>query len=179
MEVLRLVIISQESEAVLNFKLAIVFAVVAMLAGFFIRPAIIPYKTVSPPTQDTEIIHGPVKPDTVIVDHYVTKKVPIYVFKSDTTIIIDTVFVEKQMPVYRSYDFFTDSTGYYTSQIYAWAHCPVDSFYNKVTIDYERYFYDVYGNKLNTEINKGRWSNLLKGCLAGFAVGTAAVLLTK
>jgi len=161
----------------MNFKLAILFAFVAMIAGFFIRPAILPCKVIPAPTAPVVISHGPVKPDTVTIERYIPKKVPVYLTRIDTFKIVDSIFVERKIPIHKSYEFFTDK--YYVSQVYAWAECPVDSFYNQVRIDYERYFYDVYSKKINSEINKSRWSYILKGSLIGFCVGTSAVLLTK
>jgi len=154
-----------------------IFALVAMIAGYFIHPVIQPCETIQAPTGLHVIEHGPVKPDTVLIDRYITEKVPVYVTKWKEKkipvekIIIDTVYIEKQVPLYRSLEFFKDE--YYTSEVYAWAKAPVDSFYNRVTIDYNRYFSDVYSNKLRKERNRYRWYNL--GIGVGVGVGLTAI----
>ena len=154
----------------------IIFVVTAMLAGYFIHPVLQPCETVMPPEGITTITHGPVKPDTVFVDHYVKEQVPVYVTmwkeKEIQTIVIDTIYVEKDVPVFRSMDFFYEP--YYTSEVWAWAKAPVDSFYNRVTIDYNKYFHGVYAGKVAQEANKYQWYDRA----AGFAFGIAATVIT-
>ena len=153
---------------------------VAMTAGYFAYPAINPVDVIPAPTGVTVISHGPVKPDTVLIDHYVEKEVPIYVTKWKDKeifidqIIIDTVYVTKEVPVYRSLEFFQEP--YYTSEVYAWALAPVDSFYNRVTIDYEQYFNDVYAERVKAETAKNRWNYVLIG--GGVGIGIAAIAFT-
>jgi len=154
-----------------------IFALVAMVAGWFAHGYFNPCETIQAPTGLHVIERGPVKPDTVFIDHYVKEEVPVYVTKwkdrIKEKIIIDTVFVEKEVPVYRSLEFFQEP--YYTSEVYAWAKAPVDSFYNRVTIDYEGYFYDVYSEKLRQERNRYRWTDL--GIGVGVGVGITAIAL--
>ena len=160
----------------MKLQYAILLVVVAAVAGFFIRPVMFPCDDVQAPTQPVVIEHGPVKPDTVIIDKWITKEVPVYVTKWKTmiqeNIIVDTIYVEKKVPIYRSLEFFYDD--YYTSEIYAWAEAPVDSFYNRVEIDYNRYFHDVYYNKVRAE---KRNAYLVGGAIGvGLGVITALVI---
>jgi hypothetical protein len=154
-----------------------IFALVAMVAGYFIHPYINPPVTVQAPTGLHIIDQGPTAPDTVVIDRYITVEQPIYVTKWKTrtkeTIVIDTVYVEKEVPIFRSTEFFQDE--YYSSMIWAWSKAPVDSFQNRVTIDYERYFYDVYSEKLRQERNRYRWTDL--GIGVGVGVGITAIAL--
>lgn len=157
-----------------------IFALVAMVAGFFIHPVIMPCDEVQAPTGLTVIKHsGP--PDTVIVDHYVKEEVPVYVTKwkerIKKEIVVDTIYVEKEVPVFRSFEFFYDE--YFTSEVYAWAKAPVDSFDNKVTIDYDRYFYDVYSSRIRKERNKYRLGDLAIGFGVGVGVVGLVAILAK
>jgi len=154
-----------------------IFALVAMVAGWFAHGYFNPCETIQAPTGLTIIDHGPVKPDTVEIVKYVTEEVPVYVTKwkekIKREIVIDTIYVEKEVPIYKSTEFFQKP--YYSSLIMAWAKAPVDSFENRVTIDYERYFYDVYSDKLRQERNKYRWTDL--GIGVGVGVGITAIAL--
>ena len=159
----------------MKIKYAILLVIVAAIAGYFIHPVIEPCDTIQAPTQPVVITHGPVKPDTVIIDKWITKEVPVYVTKwrtrTEERIIIDTIYVTKEVPLFRSYEIFYED--YLTSEVYAWAEAPVDSFYNKVQIDYNSYFNDVYSNKVRAE----KRNAYLVGGAIGVGVGVITALL--
>ena len=164
----------------MKLQYAILLVVVAAVAGFFAHPYISPCDTITPPTAPVIKDSGPSKPDTVIINRYVEKEVPVYVtrWKTKETIIIDTIYVTKEVPVFRSFEIFTDE--YFSSEIYAWAMCPVDSFSNRVEIDYDRYFYDVYYNKIQKEKKSAKFWSFLTGSAVGLGIGViAAVLVTN
>ena len=158
-------------------KYAILLVMVAAIAGYFVHPVIEPCDTIQAPTQPVVITHGPVKPDTVIIEKYIKKEVPVYVTEYRTEykdkIVIDTIYVTKEVPLFRSYEIFYDD--YFTSEVYAWAEAPVDSFYNQVKIDYNSYFYDVYSNKVKAE----KVNAYMVGGAIGIGVGVITALLIQ
>ena len=161
----------------MKLQYAILLVFVAAIAGYFVHPVIEPCDTIQAPTQPVVITHGPVKPDTVIIEKYIKKEVPVYVTEYKTEyqdrIVIDTIYVTKEIPLFRSYEIFYED--YLTSEVYAWAEAPVDSFYNKVQIDYNRYFNDVYSNKVRTE----KRNAYLVGGAIGIGVGVITALLIQ
>lgn len=163
----------------MKWYIAVIFAVVSMVAGFFIHPVISPCDS-SETSGPITYTKGPNIPDTVIVERYIYEKVPVYItrWKEKTVekfidkIIIDTIYVEKKIPIFRSIDYFNKP--YYNSMIVAWAKAPVDSFYNKVTINYDKYYNDIYANKVQKDLR----SEKFKSTVWGFTAGIAATALT-
>jgi len=159
-----------------------ILALVAAVAGFFIYPYVYPCEVQDPPQRPAEFTFGPVKPDTVIVTKTVYERVPVYVTRQkvirDTIfndrLVVDTIYVDREKPVFKSTAFFSDD--YYTNLVWAWSSCPVDSFQSDVRIEFDRYFNDVYGKKIKKSHS---WSPYLKGGLFGFCIGTLAFTLAQ
>ena len=159
-------------------KLVILIAILAFALGVLAYPLIfgtssepiVPDVMVSTSAPDTVEIVKYIKHDAI---RYVYKTVYDTLYKTETEVIIDTLYITEDVPYFKSFKAF--EFDYADSRIWAWAKSPVDSFQNEVTIDWQTYFID----KQKPMLQKAKYNYFIIGGAVGLSAGLLAILFIK
>ena len=162
----------------MNTRLVIAIGVLAFGLGLLAYPLL--FGSQGEPIVP-DILIARAAPDTVIETRIVKHDVPKYVYKTvyDTVymtqkeIVVDTIYVDREIPYFKSSKLF--EFDYAKSNVFAWAECPVDSFKNELTIDWQTYF----NERQKPVLMKQKFHNYLVGGALGASAAMIIMLIVQ
>lgn len=164
---------------IFKFLLYLIATTVVVVAAFVVYDSFFneePYVFV--PDVDTVFVSIASEPDTVYlykkIEKYVTIHDTIY---SDPAVVVDTVYLDTTIYVYRSEKTF--KWPYVSSFVYGYAGTKIDSFGNKVTVNWNNYINDNIRPGMDMAMKQQRNRGRLEGVIATAVVGTLVLFLVR